>query len=288
MSRALGLPEVVQQVGADTSRYIQEYRAARAETAALIADNQQLLKTVAEVQAVMGRGPAAAGPGAAAAADVAKVNAAIREQLPVLGDHGRAIADVTAAGRQFGTVQAEINQMVSQVGGTVRDTTAAVRDFRAAQAEVVRAGGDTKAVLGDLAGGFDRVRVAGGDAGDAVVANLVRVRAAADDATSALARGAAASENFMSGFQTATGRFISGDAIQSALATGAAAAARYEGAGAGGGATDAVIPGHGGQGGRQCPRRRRRRRGRRCRRLSWALPPALSARRTSSARRWPR
>ena len=186
-----GLPEVVQPVGADTSRYVQEFRAARAETAALIADNQQLLRTMAEVQAVMGRGPAA-GPGAAAAADVARMNAEIREGLRLLGDHSRVIADVTAAGRQFGGVQAEIAGMVRESGAAIRETTAAVGGFSAAQAEAIRVGRETTNVLGDLAGGFEGVRAAGTGAGDAVVTNLARVRDTARDATSGLTDTAAA------------------------------------------------------------------------------------------------
>ena len=101
-----GLPEIVQSVGADASKYISQYRAALEVTKELDTAQKGLMRTVAETQnAIKGLGGGSAG----AANDIAKVNAAIREQLKVLGDHSAAIAGVSAVSSEFPTRRAPIS-----------------------------------------------------------------------------------------------------------------------------------------------------------------------------------
>ena len=102
-----GLPEVTQKVGGDASAYIAAYRQMRGETAGLISDNRELMRTVAEVQSAIRASSGGGGSSAAVAADIARQNAAIREQLAVLRENQAAIsAAKVAAG--FGDVHAEV------------------------------------------------------------------------------------------------------------------------------------------------------------------------------------
>ena len=228
-----GLPEVVQPVGADTSKYISEYKAALQVTKELSAANKDLMRSVTDAQNVIKSAGGGGGGGAAGnAGDIAKVNQAIREQLQLLGGHSRAISDVTAGSAAMARAQADAAR-------TIRDTETAVRQASAA--------------MGDLAASHERVRAMTADSGTAVrshVEDLTRLRSAASDATSAI-DDASRSIEALTARAAGAGRAttsILGPELAAALAGGGffSGGGPYGGGGGGGGGFTPVPPSGGG------------------------------------------
>ena len=165
-----GLNEVVQPVGADASRYIEEYRAALAVTKELSAANKELMRTVAETQnAIKGAGGGASSAGVSAE-DIAKVNAGIRDQLKLLGDHSSVIREATTAGAGFSSVQEQIAKIVRDSADAARETTLAMGDLAVSHGKVRDTAVD----------GGSAIRSYSSDVG-ALKQSVTEVRAALDD-----------------------------------------------------------------------------------------------------------
>ena len=176
------IPEVVARVGGDASGYINAYKAARAETQGLIADNRELIAQAAEVtkamQAVRGAGGAAGGD-----ADIARTNAAIRETLASLKEVQPVMAAAQAATGDYGSVVKYLGSTHSDLAPLIRATTAAVGE----QVTVTKAATDAVAEHTVV---LERAADAHGSGTASVlsyVESLGMVRDTARDTTSALA-----------------------------------------------------------------------------------------------------
>jgi hypothetical protein len=247
-----GLNPVVQPVGADTSKYIAEYRQALAITKELNAANQELLGTVAQAQSALGR--AGAGTGTAGADSIRAVNAAIREQLADLGraqDMARgymsAANDAARASAAFGNASAATAGQIRAHAGTVEELAQAYSKMSVTQFEA----------LDQAKMGWNEVQAAI----RAVPAVYGDVRKSADGVTASLGEQARATDN-AGGSVLSYARNIGlledrARAATSALNDAAAAAARARAAGTGSASASilgpalaaAMGPGAGGGGG---------------------------------------
>lgn len=159
-----GLNEVSQSVGADASKYIAEYRAALAVTKELNAANKELQQTMG----------ASGGSGfsSAAVAEVAKINAAIREQQALLGNHQSVLGNVTQATAGFGAAHAAAAAQVSAAAAAVRDHTGGVSGltagYEAARASIAAMASDALRSNEQMAAGFERVRASSAAGSDQI------------------------------------------------------------------------------------------------------------------------
>jgi len=218
MPGAGGLPEVVQPVSADASRYIAEYRQALAVTRELDAANRDLARSVAQAQEMLGRAGAAAGTGGADS--IRAVNAAIREQLSALGqaqaaarEYASAASEVARATANAGAASAVTVEQIRAHASTVEELTKAYSRLSVAQFEALdeaRMSWDevhaamraAPAVYGDVQDSVDSVTASLGEQARAAdsgsgsvlsyVANLGLMRDTARETAGALAESAVA------------------------------------------------------------------------------------------------
>lgn len=229
-----GLNEVSQQVSADASRYIAEYRAALAVTKELNAANKELQQTMG-----------GAGFGAGAVAEVAKINAAIREQQALLASHQSVLGNVASATAGFGAAHTAAAAQVTAAAAAVRDHTGSVSDLSAgyeqARSTIADMAADALRQNEQMAASFERVRSTSSAGSDSVLSyykSLGLIRDTAKETTSALADTAAAVTAVQaasgSGGGSATSSVL-GDVLASRVLSGLTAGGGASGGGTGSG-----------------------------------------------------
>jgi hypothetical protein len=237
-----GLREVVQPFGADAS----QYKAELLSVLPILRQVSAAQKEIAEGQRAMQA--AGGGAGASAAADIARVNAEIRQALSLAREYQPAMSAATTVTAGFGAAHAAAAAQVAATSAAIRAATVDVgaldAKFNAARASVAAMAADAMRANEQMAASFGRVRVSSDDAGDSVLVtarNLGLVRDTAKEATSALTGTAAA----LAAAQAAGGgsgagpstTAILGPALAAAVAQSAAARAAGSGGSGGGGTT---------------------------------------------------
>jgi hypothetical protein len=142
-----GLPEVVQPVGADTSRYISEFQATLPVLRQVNALQDEFLAKAAMVRDALGSFRGA--PGVAAAADdIGKANAAIREGLAAARDYQSQMAAVQATAGDVAAAHAIVLARVAALAAATREGTAAQQAYSTAS---TAAAGQIRAQAGSVA-----------------------------------------------------------------------------------------------------------------------------------------
>ncbi len=193
-----GLQEVVQPVGADTSRYKAEWLSVLPVLNQVSAAQKEIIGQAGDIAKAM-QAMHGAGAGAAAASDIGKMNAAIRDQLAALREAQPAIAAAQKATGDYAQVVQYLGSTHADLAPQIRATTAAIGDHAASLQQLTRVQEAATGAVADHAVVLEQAADAHGSGAETVLAyatSLGLLESKARSATSALSDIAAAATAF--------------------------------------------------------------------------------------------
>ena len=232
-----GLQEVVQPVGADTSRYKSEWLSVLPVLNQVSAAQKEIIGQAGDIAKAM-QAMHGAGGGAAAASDIGKMNAAIRDQLAALREVRPAVAAAQQATGDYASVVKYLGDTHADLAPLVRLTTAAIGDHAASVGRLTQVTSAATDAVADHAVVLQRAADAHGSGSQSVLSyvdSLGLLRDRARETTSALGDTAAAVTAATTAAGSSSGGSATASVLGDALAARVLAGLRGGGGGGGGG-----------------------------------------------------